>query len=101
MFGSATEYPVLNLETLDFDHGNLNGRPPLKPKENARLCNGVNYSDIDVVNAEIEAGVDVNDTCQSTSAWYDGLTPLIIAKRQGGPEVEAILVEAGAVDEDA
>ena len=27
-FGSATEYPVLNLGTLDIDHGNLNPRPP-------------------------------------------------------------------------
>ena len=27
-FGSATEYPVLNLRTLDIDHGNLNPRPP-------------------------------------------------------------------------
>ena len=26
-FGSATEYPVLNLETLDIDHGNLKPRP--------------------------------------------------------------------------
>ena len=26
-FGSATEYPVLNLGTLDIDHGNLNPRP--------------------------------------------------------------------------
>ena len=27
-FGSATEYPVLNLGTLDIDHDNLNPRPP-------------------------------------------------------------------------
>ena len=27
-FGSATEYSVLNLGTLDIDHGNLNPRPP-------------------------------------------------------------------------
>ena len=27
-FGSATKYPVLNLGTLDIDHGNLNPRPP-------------------------------------------------------------------------
>ena len=47
---------------------------------------------------EIAAGIDVNDTCQSAILWYDGFTPLVIAKRQGGPEVEAILVEAGAVD---
>ncbi len=26
-FGSSTEYPVLNLETLDIDHGNLKPRP--------------------------------------------------------------------------
>ena len=26
-FGTATEYPVLNLGTLDIDHGNLNPRP--------------------------------------------------------------------------
>ena len=28
-FGSETEYPVLNLGTLDIDHGNLKARPPL------------------------------------------------------------------------
>ena len=96
MFGSATDYPVLNLETLDIDHGNLNARPPLEPKANAALCSAVNYADIAEVKAQIAAGIDVNDTCQSTTAWYDGLTPLVIA--QGSPEIEAILVEAGAVD---
>ena len=98
IFGSATEYPVLNLGTLDIDYGTLNNRLPLEPKSNAALCSAVNYADIGKVNAQIAAGIDVNDTCQSTWAWYDGLTPLVIAKRQGGPAVKAILVEAGAVD---
>ena len=98
IFGSATEYPVLNLEALDIDHGSLNARAPLEPKPNAALCRAVNYSNIEEVKAQIEAGIDVNDTCQSTIFWYDGLTPLAIAKRQGGPEIEAILVEAGAVN---
>ena len=53
------------------------------------------------VKAQIEAGVDVNDTCQTTTLWYNGLTPLAIAKRQGGPAVEAILIEAGAVDAES
>ena len=99
-FGSTTEYPVLNLGTLDINHGNLNARPPLEPKANATLCSAVNYADIAKVKARIAAGIDVNDTCQSQTAWYDGLTPLAIAKRQGGPAVEAILVEAGAVDNE-
>ncbi len=98
MFGSATEYPVLNLETLDIDHGNLNARPPLEPKANAALCRAVSNGNIEGVNAQIEVGVDVNDTCQSTRLWYDGLTPLTIAMRRGNTEIEAILVEAGAVD---
>ena len=98
MFGSATEYPVLNLETLDIDHGNLNARPPLEPKANAALCLTVSNGNIEGVNAQIEAGVDVNDTCQSTRLWYDGLTPLAIAMSRGNTEIEAILVEAGAVD---
>ena len=97
-FGSATEYPVLNLGTIDINHGNLNTRPPLEAKINKALCSAVNYSDIEEVNAQIEAGIDVNHTCQSATAWYDGLTPLAIAKKQGGPAVEAILVEAGAVN---
>ena len=96
MFGSATEYPVLNLETLDIDHGNLNARPPLEPKANAALCLTVSNGNIEGVNAQIEAGVDVNDTCQSTRLWYDGLTPLAIAMSRGNTEIEAILVEAGA-----
>ena len=100
-FGSTTEYPVLNLGTLDIDLGNLNARPPLEPKANAALCSAVNYADIAEVKAQIAAGIDVNDTCQSQTAWYDGLTPLAIAKRQGGPAVEAILVEAGAVDAES
>ena len=99
-FGSTTEYPVLNLGTLDIDHGNLSARPPLERKSNAALCSAVNYADIAKVKAQIAAGIDVNDTCQSQTAWYDGLTPLVIAKRQGGPAVEAILVEAGAVDNE-
>ena len=98
MFGSATEYPVLNLETLDIDHGNLNARPPLEPKANAALCRAVSNRNIEGVNAQIEVGVDVNDTCQSTRLWYDGLTPLTVAMRRGNTEIEAILVEAGAVD---
>ena len=97
-FGSATEYPVLKLGTIEIDHGNLNARPPLEDKRNEALCSAVNYADIEEVNAQIEAGIDVNDTCQSATAWYDGLTPLAIAKKQGGPAVEAILVEAGAVN---
>ena len=97
IFGSATEYPALNLETLNIEHDNLNTRPPLEPKPNAALCSAVNYSDIAEVKAQIEAGIDVNDTCQSTTAWYDGLTPLAIAQRYGRTEIEAILVEAGAV----
>ena len=97
-FGSATEYPVLNLETLDIDYGNLNARPPLEPKANAALCLAVSNGQIGVVNAQIEAGVDVNDTCQTTRLWYNGLTPLAIAMERGRTEIEAILVEAGAVD---
>ena len=97
-FGSASEYPVLNLGTPDIAHGNLNARSPLEPKSNAALCSAVNYSQTQDVRTEIAAGIDVNDTCQSTTFWYDGLTPLVIAQRQGGPEIEAILVEAGAVD---
>ena len=68
---------------------------------NATLCRAVNYAEVDEVKIQIKAGIDVNDACQSTTAWYDGFTPLAIAKRQGGPEVEAILVEAGAVDFDS
>ena len=101
IFGSTTEYPVLNLGTLEIDLGNLNARPPLEPKANAALCSAVNYADIAEVKAQIAAGIDINDTCQSQTAWYDGLTPLVIAKRQGGPAVEAILVEAGAVDAES
>ena len=97
MFGSATDYPVLNLGTLEIDHSNLNPRPSLVSKLNEALCSAVNYADIEEVKVQIAAGIDVNDTCQSETAWYDGLTPLVIAKRQGGPAVEAILVEAGAV----
>ena len=97
-FGSATEYPVLNLGTLDIDHGNLNARPPLEPKSNAALCLAVSNGQLGEVNAQIEAGVDVNDTCQTTTLWYNGLTPLAIAMERGRTEIEAILVEAGAVD---
>ena len=98
IFGSGTEYPVLNLGTLDIGYENMNARQPLQPKANAALCSAVNYGNVEEVKAQITAGIDVNDTCQSETAWYDGLTPLDIAKGQGGPEVEAILVEAGAVD---
>ena len=98
MFGSATEYPVLNLGTLDIDHGNLNARPPLESKSNAALCLAVSNGQIEEVNAQIEAGIDVNDTCQTTTLWYNGLTPLAIAKDRGRTDIEAILVEAGAVD---
>ena len=101
IFGSATDYPVLNLGTLEIDHSNLNPRPSLVPKLNEALCSAVNYADIEEVKAQITADIDVNDTCQSETAWYDGLTPLVIAKRQGGPAVEAILVEAGAVDAES
>ena len=101
IFGSATDYPVLNLGTLEIDHSNLNPRPSLVPKLNEALCSAVNYADIEEVKAQITAGIDVNDTCQSETAWYDGLTPLVIAKGQGGPAVEAILVEAGAVDAES
>ena len=94
VFGSTIEYPVLNLATLDIDHGNLNARPPLEPKANAALCLAVSNGNIEGVNSQIEAGVDVNDTCQSTRLWYDGLTPLTIAMRRGNTEIEAILVEA-------
>ena len=100
-FGSATEYPVLNLETLDIDHGNLSARPPLEPKANATLCLAVSNGQLGVVKAQIEAGVDVNDTCQTTTLWYNGLTPLAIAKERGRTEIEAILVEAGAVDAES
>ena len=101
IFGSATDYPVLNLGTLEIDHSNLNPRPSLVSKLNEALCSAVNYADIEEVKVQIAAGIDVNDTCQSETAWYDGLTPLVIAKRQGGPAVEAILVEAGAVDAES
>ena len=47
MFGSATEYPVLNLGTLDIDHGNLNARPPLELKANAALCLAVSNGQIE------------------------------------------------------
>ena len=97
-FGSAAEYPVLNLGTLDIDHSNLNARPPLEPKSNAALCLAVSNGQLGEVKAQIEAGVDVNDTCQTTTLWYNGLTPLAIAKERGRTEIEAILVEAGAVD---
>ncbi len=97
-FGSTTEYPVLNLGTLDIDHGNLNARPPLEPKSNAALCLAVSNGQLGEVKAQIEAGVDVNDTCQTTTLWYNGLTPLAIAMERGRTEIEAILVEAGAVD---
>ena len=97
-FGSVTEYPVLNLGNLDLDHSSLNARPPLKPKANAALCLAVSNGNIGEAKAQLEVGVDVNDTCQSTKLWYDGLTPLDIAKRRGRTEIEAALVEAGAVD---
>ena len=100
-FGSATEYPVLNLGTLDIDHGNLNARPPIEPKANAALCLAVSNGQTGVVNAQIEAGIDVNDTCQTTTLWYNGLTPLDIAMRRGSTAIEAILVEAGAVDAES
>ena len=97
-FGSATEYPVLNLGTLDIDHANLNARPPLERKANAALCSAVSNGQLEEVKAQIEVGVDVNDTCQSTTLWYNGLTPLAIAKERGRTEIKALLVEAGAVD---
>ena len=100
-FGSATEYPVLNLGTLDIDHGNLNARPPLETKSNAALCLAVSNGQIGKVNAQIEAGIEVNDTCQTTTLWYNGLTPLAIAMKRGRTEIEAILVEAGAVDAES
>ena len=100
-FGSATEYPVLNLGTLDIDHGNLNARPPIEPKANAALCSAVSNGQLGEVKAQIEAGVDVNDTCQTTTLWYNGLTPLAIAMKRGRTEIEAILVEAGAVDAES
>ena len=100
-FGSATEYPVLNLGTLDIDHGNLNARPPLEPKANAALCLAVSNGQIGEVNAQIAAGIDVNDTCRTTTLWYNGLTPLAIAMDRGRTEIEAILVEAGAVDAES
>ena len=99
IFGSATEYPVLNLETLDIDHGDLkNDRPPLKPQANVALCAAVNHADIEEVKAQIAVGIDVNDTCRDDIRWYDGITPLAIAERYERTEIEAILVEAGAVD---
>ena len=98
IFGSATEYPILNLGILDIDHGNLSARPPLEPKSNAALCLAVSNGQIEEVNAQIEAGIDVNDTCQTTTLWYNGLTPLAIAKDRGWTDIEAILVESGAVD---
>ena len=101
IFGSATDYPVLNLGTLEIDHSNLNPRPSLVPKLNAALCRAVNYADIEKVKAQITAGIDVNDTCQSETAWYHGVTPLVIAKRQGGPVIEKLLLQAGAVDADS
>ena len=100
-FGSVTEYPVLNLGTLDINHGNLNARPPLEPKSNAALCLAVSNGQLGEVKAQIETGVDVNDTCQTTTLWYNGLTPLAIAKERGRSEIEAILVEAGAVDAES
>ena len=100
-FGSATEYPVLNLGTLDIDHGNLNARPPLEPKSNAALCLAVSNGQLGGVRAQIEAGIDVNDTCETTTLWYNGLTPLAIAMERGRTEIEAILVEAGAVDAES
>ena len=100
-FSSATEYPVLNLGTLDIDHGNLNARPALEPKSNAALCLAVSNGQLGEVNAQIEAGVDVNDTCQTTTLWYNGLTPLAIAMERGRTEIETILVEAGAVDAES
>ena len=100
-FSSATEYPVLNLGTLDIDHGNLNARAPLEPKSNAALCLAVSNGQLGEVNAQIEAGVDVNDTCQTTTLWYNGLTPLAIAMERGRTEIETILVEAGAVDAES
>ena len=97
IFDSATEYPVLNLGILDIDHGDLNARPPLEPKSNAALCLAVSNGQIEAVNAQIEAGIDVNDTCQTTTLWYNGLTPLAIAMRRGSTAIEAILIEAVAV----
>ena len=61
----------------------------------------MNYSDIAEVNAQIEADVDVNDTCQSTTLWYDGITPLAIAKKYDRTEIIAILVAAGAIDAES
>ena len=80
------------------DHGNLNARPPIEPKANAALCLAVSNGQLGEVKAQIEAGVDVNDTCQTTTLWYNGLTPLAIAMKRGRTEIEAILVEAGAVN---
>ena len=98
LFGSATEYPALNLGTLDIDHDNLRIRPPLESKANEALCLAVSNGQTGVARAQIEAGVDVNDTCQTTRLWYNDLTPLAIAKRRGRADIEAILIQAGAVD---
>ena len=98
IFGSAIEYPGLKLGTLDIDHDNLRIRPPLESKANEALCLAVSNGQTEVVRAQIEAGVDVNDTCQTTRLWYNDLTPLTIAKRRGRTDIEAILIQAGAVD---
>ena len=98
IFGSATEYPVLNFGTLDIDYDNLKIRPPLESKANEALCLAVSNGQTEVVRAQVEAGVDVNDTCQTTRLWYNDLTPLAIAKNRGRTDIEAILIQAGAID---
>ena len=39
-FGSATDYPVLNLGTLDIAHGNLNARPPTRTQVERGIVQG-------------------------------------------------------------
>ena len=35
------------------------------------MCSDVNYSDVDEVKKHVEAGIDVNDTCQSTTLYWE------------------------------
>ena len=75
--------------------------PHSNPSRTRHLCLAVSNGQLGEVNAQIEAGVDVNDTCQTTTLWYNGLTPLAIAMERGRTEIETILVEAGAVDAES
>ena len=57
----------------------------------------MNYSEVDEEKNHIEAGIDVNDTCQSTTLWYDGLTPVVVLVRAGQYHTCGVRTDGAAV----